>query len=165
MDNRYFLGQQGCNPVNTKAAGQSSASDPLADAKHLLKADAEHRSLAADQALLLGMVIPSLRVSLGQLAEGFSRWNEHQGFWVDEHGQPITKGEKIALMHSELSEALEGIRKNVPDGEKGSESEELADLFIRLMDYCGYFGIDLAGAVHRKQLQNLQRPFRHGKKF
>jgi NTP pyrophosphatase (non-canonical NTP hydrolase) len=151
---------------NCASAEATRVASPLDDAAKLLAADKEHRSLAADQALLLGMVIPTLKVSLNQLSMGIYRWNEHQGFWVNaDNGQIMTKGEKIALMHSELSECLEAIRGNIPWGEKGCESEELADLFIRLMDYCGRFGIDLARAVHEKQLKNLQRPFRHGKGF
>lgn len=70
------------------------------------------------------------------------------------------KGELIALMHSELSECLEAERKNKMDDHlphrKGAEVE-LADLLIRVFDYAGAFGYDLANAVREKNAYNEQR--------
>lgn len=68
---------------------------------------------------------------------------------------------KIALMHSELSEMLEGMRKNKMDDhipEMTSEAVEAADVLIRLMDYCGRFDVDIASAFVAKMVYNLQRP-------
>ena len=70
------------------------------------------------------------------------------------------KGEMIALMHSELSEALESERKNTNDSHlphrKGSEVE-LADLLIRVFDFAGEYGYDLEGAVWEKLDYNRNR--------
>lgn len=78
---------------------------------------------------------------------------------------------KVALIHSELSELLEVLRKE-QDGELSSkcreitaEAEELADVVIRCLDYAGARGIDLVAAVHAKQSYNETRPHKHGKAF
>ena len=79
--------------------------------------------------------------------------------------------EKIALLHSELSEALEEFRNGrgpnetylVNDKPEGFPIE-LADVAIRLFDLCGALGIDLALAIEAKMLYNANRPHRHGGK-
>ena len=80
-------------------------------------------------------------------------------------------GESIALMHSELSEALEAIRTNgyqrrsahVP--EISAVAEEYADLIIRVLGACAKHGIDIGTAIELKMAFNEGRPYRHGKKF
>jgi hypothetical protein len=60
------------------------------------------------------------------------------------------KGELICLMHSELSEAMEGERKNLMDDKlphRKMAEVELADTLIRIFDYAGAYGYDLDGAV------------------
>lgn len=69
-------------------------------------------------------------------------------------------GELIALMHSELSEMLEGVRKNTMDSHlptRRTEEVELADLIIRALDYAGYRKLDLAGAIVDKLAYNCTR--------
>ena len=69
-------------------------------------------------------------------------------------------GELIALCHSELSESLEGHRKNLMDDKlptRKMAEVEMADTVIRIFDYCGGFGYDLAGAIAEKLAYNAQR--------
>lgn len=82
--------------------------------------------------------------------------------------------EKLALIHSEVSEALEEYRKGIALDEVYYEEDsgkpdgfgiELADAVIRIMDLCGYLGIDLAALVVEKHEFNLTRSYRHGGKL
>jgi NTP pyrophosphatase (non-canonical NTP hydrolase) len=85
------------------------------------------------------------------------------GWWSDvntEERIERNKGELIALMHSELSEALEAIRKNKMDDhlpERKGEEVELADAVIRIFDYAGAFDLDLGSAIVEKLRYNCNR--------
>jgi NTP pyrophosphatase (non-canonical NTP hydrolase) len=76
------------------------------------------------------------------------------------HDEPRETGTLLALIHSEVSEALEADRK----GWDGDFAEELADVCIRVFDLCGYKGIDLEYHILKKMEYNKSRPFRHGGK-
>lgn len=70
------------------------------------------------------------------------------------------KGEMLCLIHSEISEAMEGIRKNLQDDKlphRPMGEVELADALIRIFDFAGYCGYDLAGAVAEKIDYNAKR--------
>jgi NTP pyrophosphatase (non-canonical NTP hydrolase) len=91
--------------------------------------------------------------------------------WRLPEGYPlISFGEAIALLHSEVSEALEayrshGLREPNPGSEKPSGvGSELADVLIRLLDTCDMWGFDLTQEVERKIAYNKTRSFRHGNK-
>ena len=70
------------------------------------------------------------------------------------------KGELLMLIVSEISEAMEGERKNLMDDKlphRKMAEVELADALIRIFDYAGAFGYDLDGAVAEKQAFNDSR--------
>lgn len=138
-----------------KACEQTKPIDPREQAHAILKADEEHRSLAADQTLMLTMLFPHMSTTFRQLAEGIDKWMDHQGFGTND------KGTEIALIHSEVSELLEAVRKK----DHLNEAEEIADTVIRILHYCGKYNIDLGAALYSKMLKNYRRPFKHGKEF
>jgi NTP pyrophosphatase (non-canonical NTP hydrolase) len=106
-----------------------------------------------------------------------------KGFWDDENPNIP---ERLALIHSEVSEALEALRKshfadveqhsmNLSQGEqfdssfrvaiKSSFEDELADVIIRVLDLCGYMNIDIGLHVNLKMQYNSNREYKHGKNF
>lgn len=90
--------------------------------------------------------------------------HHHNGkWWIDIHtGEPLVrnKGEAIALIHSEVSEALEGVRKNLADDKLPHypmEVVEMADAIIRILDYCAGYGLDIGNALIEKCAYNITR--------
>lgn len=87
-----------------------------------------------------------------------------------------TFGESMALLHSEVSEALEAYREWGLTDETGFAEDpefppkpegvgsEFADVLIRLLDDCERYGVDLEAEYNRKLAFNRTRPYRHGGK-
>lgn len=76
------------------------------------------------------------------------------------HDEPRETGTLLALIHSEVSEALEADRR----GDHENFAEELADILIRVFDLCGAKDIDLEKAVIIKMERNKGRSYKHGGK-
>lgn len=95
-----------------------------------------------------------------------------------------TFGDIVALCHSELSEALEEYRNNMPfvyfvheitggpdtdmsryNGQKlEGIATEMIDCIIRILDWCGANNIDVENLLRLKHEYNKTRPYKHGGK-
>lgn len=123
--------------------------------------------------------------NLNELAKQFHEKAKAKGFW----DEPRETGTLLMLMVSELSEALEADRKNKhadlsafdyrkEDREcpehfqqdfqeliKDSFEDEIADVFIRLLDFIGQRNIDIERHIELKMEYNLTRAYKHGKAY
>lgn len=76
------------------------------------------------------------------------------------HDSPREVGTLLTLIHSEVSEALEGFRKDLNDDHlphRKMAEVELADAVIRIFDLAGREGFDLGGAIWEKLEYNRFR--------
>lgn len=89
------------------------------------------------------------------------------GWWINPKtnesiiSNPYCFSNKIMLTVTELSEAMEGDRKNLKDDKlphRDMREVELADAVIRIFDLAGAYGLDLGGAIAEKLEFNTRRP-------
>ena len=105
------------------------------------------------------MELKAIQTKCHQLGKEAGWWNE-----------PRNKGELIALIHSELSEALEALRNNNRQEldkpwRKDTFEDELADVAIRLFDFASSEDINLEKFILLKLEYNKTRPPKHNKQF
>lgn len=88
------------------------------------------------------------------------------GWWIDPKtgasitDNPLCFSSKLCLVHSEISEAMEGDRKDLMDDKlphRKMREVELADAVIRIFDMAGAYQMDLAGAIAEKMAYNQIR--------
>lgn len=85
------------------------------------------------------------------------------GWWHDlATGEPLQRNklEMIALIHSEVSEAAEGVRKSINDDhlpQYPMEDVEMADALIRIFDYIGGHKLRSSDALVDKLAYNANR--------
>ena len=95
--------------------------------------------------------------------------NQVRSIGLDKHVRDAFISQKLALVHSEISEAMEATRLNNYENngyglyEKDTFVDELADSLIRILDICGELKIDIESQVSWKMEKNKQREFMHGK--
>lgn len=108
------------------------------------------------------------KMNIKELCEESHKTALEHGWWEGDPSLP----EKLCLMHSELSEALEEYRdgKGISEWYQNKLGKfvgipiELADCVIRIADLCGRYGIDLDECLRVKLEYNKSRPHRHGGK-
>ena len=100
---------------------------------------------------------------LQNLCREIALWARSNGFHTSWDNVP----EKLMLIVTELSEAMEAYRKLDPANRDKwiveNIDEELADTAVRLFALAFELGFDLEKSVERKMMVNVQRPYRHGK--
>lgn len=112
--------------------------------------------------------------SFNEIAKRIHEWALLKGFWESTtyeaaRQDPLRFASKIALVHSEVSEALEADRKpgtmdqHLPH--RDGREVELADAVIRIMDLAHAYGFNLGEAILEKMAFNSNRPFRHNKEY
>ena len=100
------------------------------------------------------------------MCEAVHKANEK--WWMDlESGLPLKRNvpEMLCLIHSEISEALEGHRKNLKDDKitwRPMIEVELADAIIRIFDLCAGLKLDLGGAfVDKMKFNSIRHDHTH----
>ena len=116
-------------------------------------------------------------VYLANKAKGFWKFREETPELIRKHFpadiaeefaiavEKAYNAQAIALMHSELSEALEADRKDLKDNKLTHRSGlevELADAIIRIKDFAQGKDLDVDGAIEEKLAYNTTRPYLHG---
>lgn len=93
-----------------------------------------------------------------------------RGFTLDPSAESMDAVRQLALVHSEVSEAVEEMRKpNVQhiyyvNGKPEGVGPELADVIMRVAECAVAWGIDLDEMIRIKHNFNEGRPFKHGGK-
>jgi NTP pyrophosphatase (non-canonical NTP hydrolase) len=107
-------------------------------------------------------------VTLNELATQIHEINVAHG-WDFDAESDTEFATKIALVHAELSEALEERRDHAPDRVENGKPEgvgpELADVLIRTLHLMHKLGVDIDETVSLKVQFNRTRTFRHGRAF
>lgn len=103
----------------------------------------------------------SIPSTLNQLAQDIHANSQAKGFYEPIDIRTLESALKLLLVVGEVSEAIEALR----DGNPEHEAEEVADVFIRLLDYCAWKGFDIDYEITKKHEYNKTRPHKHGKEF
>lgn len=140
--------------------------------EHNALADAMGQALAAVDAMRRLMGVPKDLdpvVAVNALVADIHADNVAAGWWHDPAGAHFLEtqaakfvvGTKLCLVHSEISEAMEGHRKGLVDDKlphRSMAEVEFADAVIRICDLAGALGYDLGGAIAEKRAFNSVRP-------
>jgi len=108
----------------------------------------------------------SIKHDINAAVDACHKASTDAGWWNDKEGNhltlnPFAFSNKLALVHSELSEALEADRKDLMDDKLPQfhgRATELADAVIRIFDLAGAYNIPLGDAIEAKMAFNAVRP-------
>ena len=92
-----------------------------------------------------------------------TEWQKVVTQYAGEHGFQWEKNDvdtMLLRLHSEVTEASESVR----DEDWTGFAEELADIFIRLVNTAEVMGVDLETEIEKKHKKNLTRQILHGRK-
>lgn len=92
---------------------------------------------------------------------GWEKDGEYQLLHIERGDETLAQSVALALLHSEISEALESLRED----DHENFAEELADIIIRAGDLAGTSEVDLQEEVAMKMAENKGRDYKHGKNF
>lgn len=107
------------------------------------------------------LTIPELVMQSHGMAREKGFWDNAYMYEGDDELYTSLISEKLMLIVSEVSEALEALRHE----DQKEFNEEMADIMIRVADLCGKLKIDLNYEIVKKMEKNASRPYKHGKKF
>ena len=108
------------------------------------------------------------RKALNEWGAEIYKWAKEKGWW-EVSAEERNFGELLALIHSEVSEALESWRMSEPASfERAGKPEgwgiELVDVLIRVLDMMHAHGLDIEQLMETKMAHNRTREYRHGGK-
>lgn len=108
---------------------------------------------------IMNQIHEIIKTGVSELCFNAHRNSKEAGWW-DEPDTVETVPAKLCLIHSEISEAMEGARKDLMDDKlphRKMVEVELADAMIRIADLAGHLDLDLAGAIVEKMEFNKSR--------
>lgn len=123
-------------------------------------------NFSQNHGLTVGPEAVPMRVQINRMVRAVHGENVAAGWWSDLHTGESLKGKRnvgelLCLVHSEISEAMEGHRKGLQDDKlphRPMIEVELADAVIRILDIAGGLDLDLGGAIAEKLEYNRRRP-------
>lgn len=130
---------------------------------YLVESETARNSADIKKLVASGVAIPAM-VEAGEVLENCCHGvAAGSGWWNDPAtGKPLDRNvpEMLCLIHSEVSEAMEGFRKDLMDDKlphRPMLEVELADAVIRCFDTAKGLGLDIAGAIAEKLQYNCNR--------
>jgi len=158
---------------NLSMATEQAGHDAARIARLVAEGHSDHcakRILWGDNNCECGLVAGSIPTTMAGWAKTIHQYAKDKGWW----DEPRSIGDIFMLFTSEVAEAYEEYRnghevnetyfnEDAPTKPEGVPTE-LADVIIRILDFCRHAGIDMQAVMAQKHRYNLTRPYRHGGK-